>query len=44
MSADNDAVRHLCSTLMESLPYCSGTLDVQERDLVLYYGKSTQTR
>ncbi|PIL22770.1 hypothetical protein GSI_15464 [Ganoderma sinense ZZ0214-1] len=44
MSADNDTVLRLRSTLTESLPYCSGTLDVHSRDLVLYYGKGTQTR
>ncbi|KAI0713849.1 hypothetical protein C8Q76DRAFT_693642 [Earliella scabrosa] len=33
------SVDHLRSTLYESIPFCSGTLEVTSRDLVLYYGK-----
>ncbi|RPD55375.1 hypothetical protein L226DRAFT_554522 [Lentinus tigrinus ALCF2SS1-7] len=33
-----DPIRTLRETLTESLPYCSGTLPVKPRDLILYYG------
>ncbi|KAI0794379.1 hypothetical protein C8Q74DRAFT_1248404 [Fomes fomentarius] len=29
----------LRSTLTETLPYCSGTVPVKPRDILLYYGK-----
>ena len=42
MSAPPESsVDHLRSTLYESIPFCSGTLEVTSRDLVLYYGKDT---
>ncbi|KAI1782134.1 hypothetical protein LXA43DRAFT_977716 [Ganoderma leucocontextum] len=44
LSPEENPVQRLRSTLMENLPYCSGTLDISSRDLVLYYGKGAQTR
>ncbi len=32
-------VEKLRSTLTETLPYCSGTVPVKPRDILLYYGK-----
>ncbi|KAI0806625.1 hypothetical protein C8Q74DRAFT_1189094 [Fomes fomentarius] len=43
-SVEIASVQRLRSALTETLPYCSGTLALQPRDFILYYGSEEEAR